>query len=150
MKPKIGQVWTPSERKVVEAEIGRLRQDSAIPIVMAPGYHTTDLFPCAPLRMEELNIDCHANLTKCCHLSGHGDGVGSGDVIGNLHEAGFTKLFQKLREENEQFRRKKTERLSSGDFQDEDFFHCWYCSIYYEKVGWLKKIEGHSWAKLIR
>ena len=100
--------------------------------------------------MEELNVDCHANLTKCCHLSGHGDGVGLNDVIGSLHELSFTEAVRKLREENERFRHRKTERQTAGELQDENFFPCWYCSVYYDKVGWLKKVKGHSWARLVR
>jgi MoaA/NifB/PqqE/SkfB family radical SAM enzyme len=53
----------PWERKVVEAEVWRLQKEYPVPIVMAPGYYTTSLFPCTPLQMQEVNIDCHGNLT---------------------------------------------------------------------------------------
>jgi MoaA/NifB/PqqE/SkfB family radical SAM enzyme len=140
---------SPWERKVVEAEIGELRRQYPIPIAMAPGYYTTELFPCAPLRLQEFNIDCHGHLTKCCHLSGHGSGVGQGDVIGNLNDMGFTEAYRQLVQENEQFRRAKREHLTDGTFQDSDFFPCWYCSLYYRKVDWLQALDGHPWSKLM-
>jgi peptide-methionine (R)-S-oxide reductase len=71
---------SPEERKIAEAEIHVAGLEGKIPLGMAPGYHTPDLFPCAPLRNEEINVDCFGNLTLCCHLSGHGAGAGSGDV----------------------------------------------------------------------
>ncbi len=136
---------SPDERKDVEVEIDALRRQHSFPIVMAPGYHTSDLFPCSPLQMEEVNVDCHGNLTKCCHLSGHGNGAGQADVIGNLQHTSFTAAFRRLVKENEQFRRTKEERFAAGHFQDPDFFPCWYCSLYYDKVQWLGDISDHSW-----
>ena len=140
---------SPWDRKVVEAEIWNLRKQSAIPIAMAPGFHTTDLFPCAPLHLQELNVDCHGNLTKCCHLSGHGDGARQEDVIGNLSSIGFTEAYHQLVRENEQFHAAKIAHLANGTFKDSDFFPCWYCSLYYQKVDWLKKYEDHAWVSFI-
>ncbi|MCB0064360.1 MAG: radical SAM protein, partial [Caldilineaceae bacterium] len=123
----MGADLSPWERKLVEAEIHELRRQFPYPIAMAPGYHTTDLYPCAALHLQEVNIDCHGNLTTCCHLSGHGDGVGTADMIGNLQQMGFTAAYEKLVAENQRFRRAKQERFATGNFQDADFFTCWYC-----------------------
>ena len=141
---------SPWERKLVEAEIVELNGRFPIPIGMAPGYHTTSLFPCAPLQMQEINIDCKGNVTKCCHLSSHGGGVGQGDVAGNLNDMSFTEAYLKLVEENEQFHQLKIGHLRSGNFKDSDFFPCWYCEVYYRKVDWLKKFKGHPWSELIQ
>lgn len=138
---------SPWERQQVEAEIWRLKKQASLPVAMAPGYHTTDLFPCAPLNLQELNIDCHGNLTKCCHLSGHGAGVGQGDVIGNLNQLSFGEAYQLLVQENEQFRQEKLKQLFNNGLQDSDFFPCWYCSVKYQKVDWLKAIPDHPWAR---
>jgi MoaA/NifB/PqqE/SkfB family radical SAM enzyme len=141
---------SPWDRKRVEAQIQELRDRLPIAIGMAPGVHTTDLFPCAPLQMQELNVDCRGNLTKCCHLSGHGGHVGQGDIIGSLKDEGFSALLQRLRSENEVFRRTKMAHLSSGEFADSDFFPCWYCSLHYKKVDWLASVPGSLWARLVR
>ena len=140
---------SPWERKQVEAEIWHLRNQHPIRIAMGPGYHTTNLFPCTALNLQEINIDCQGNLTKCCHLSGHGDGVGQADIMGNLGHTAFSEAYQRLRQENEQFHQTKLERLANNMFQDADFFPCWYCSLYYKKVNWLKAVEDHAWADLI-
>ena len=140
---------SPWDRKLIEAEIRNLRRKYPLPIAMGPGYHTTDLFPCAPLQMQEMNVDCHGNLTKCCHLSGHGDEVGQGDVIGYLGELSFGEATRLLTQENEGFHREKTSHLSNGSFRDSDFFSCWYCSLHYRKVAWLREIHDHPWAGFI-
>ena len=133
---------SPFERKIAEAEINNMKSKFPIPIAMAPGFHTTSLFPCAPLQLKEINIDCKANVTKCCHLSGHGDGVGQDDIAGNLNDMSFTDAYAEIVRENEEFHRRKMEHLRGGKFKDSDFFACWYCSLYYKKVDWLKKLQG--------
>lgn len=140
---------TPWERKLVEAEIHELRRQWPFPIVMAPGYHTTDLFPCAALHLQEVNIDCEGNMSTCCHLSGHGNDAAAADVIGNLQTMSFTDAYHRLLAENERFRRAKRTRLAGGAWQDTDFFTCWYCFNEYKKVKWLQKQPTHSWAPLI-
>lgn len=145
-----GYDLSPWDRKVAEAGIWNLKKKYPIPIEMAAGHYTTNLFPCASLHMLELNIDCYGNLTKCCHLSGHGDGLGRRDIISDLGDVSFSDAYQQLLHENEQFQREKMRRLSAGVFQDSDFFPCWYCSLYYKKVDWLRNVEGHPWGELIR
>jgi hypothetical protein len=116
-----------------------------MPIAIGPGYHTTILFPCAPLQMQELNIDCRGNMTKCCHLSGHGLGAGQADVIGNLADMTFMEAYGQLASENEHFRVAKQNRHTVGEWQDTDYFPCWYCSIHYGKVDWLRNDANHTW-----
>jgi MoaA/NifB/PqqE/SkfB family radical SAM enzyme len=141
---------SPAERKEVEAEVRSLVAECPVPIVMAPGYFTTSLFPCTPLQMQEVNIDCRGNMTKCCQLSGHGEGVGQADIIGNLRDMSFARAYQQMVKENEQFREQKMRHLASGSFKETDFFPCWYCSLYYKKVDWLKQFSNHAWSGLIR
>ena len=137
---------SPGERRKIEAAIWRLQKNYPIPIVMAPGYYTTDLFPCAPLRMEEFNIDWRGNVTKCCHLSGHGGGVGNEDVVGNLGEMDFSELYERLVEENKGFHRNKIERESANGFRETDYFPCWYCENYFRKVDWFKRFPQNPWS----
>ena len=141
---------SPEDRKAVDAEIWLLRSRHTFPIEVAPGYYTTDLFPCAPLQLQELNIDCQGKLGKCCHLSGHGPGVGSGDVVGDLASMSFAEAHRRLVEENAEFHAQKIRRLAGGELRDSDYFPCWYCSVHFEKVSWLKEIKDHAWSDLIR
>jgi hypothetical protein len=133
---------------VIEAEIWNMRDHSPIQIALAPGYHTTDMYPCAPLNLQEININCKGILTKCCHLSAHTKNDDHRDEIGNLNKISLRAAYHLLVEENKQFVVDKTAHLHKGNIQDSDFFHCWYCSLYYKKVDWLKEVEGHPWAKL--
>ncbi len=135
----------PWERKLVESEIADISRALPMKVYMAPGQHGTDLAPCAPLNLQEMNIDCHGNFTKCCHLSGHGDGVGDGDVMGSLVDLSFAECYGRLLEDNQRIMDHKRERIRRGEFKDADFFPCWYCSLYYRKVGWLRRIPKHSW-----
>ncbi len=64
-------------------------------------------------------------------------------------DVSFTEAYDRLVEENERFHEVKIKHLRSGKFQDSDFFPCWYCSVYYKKVGWLKSFRGHPWSELI-
>lgn len=137
---------TPQERKAVEQEIRALNEQSPIPIAMAPGYYTTDLFPCAPLQGKEVNIDYQGNFTKCCHLSSHGEGVGQKDMMGNLSRISFGQAYQRLLCENQQFQKSKKHHFAGKTVQDEDFFPCWFCSLQYEKVGWLATTRTSPWS----
>ncbi len=136
---------SPAERKTVEAEIANLQQTSALRMEMAPGNHTTSLFPCAPLHLMEINIDHQGRFTKCCHLSSHGDHVGQDDVAGDLREVSFAEAFAKLERDNDAMHAFKLAHLRSGTFEDTDYLPCWYCSNYFRKVDWLSQTDAHSW-----
>ena len=141
---------SPDQRKLVEQRIHELSRSAPIPVGIAPGYHTSDPFPCGPLRMQEINVDCRGNLTKCCHLSSQGSHAGNRDIVANLRELSFPEACRRLRDDNAAYRTSKEERISRGDLQDAELFPCWYCSLYYEKLDWLKDVPNHSWARLIR
>jgi MoaA/NifB/PqqE/SkfB family radical SAM enzyme len=134
------------ERREVNMVIGKLQKNSQLPIGLAPGYYTTDLFPCDPLQMEEFNIDWRGNLTVCCHLSGYGDGLGDKDVIENLNQTGFSEAFKCFVKSIRNFHHEKIEHHSSGKFKESDYLPCWYCLNYYNKLGWLKKFTENPWS----
>jgi len=140
---------SPTERRKVEATVWQLQKTFPIPIVMAPGHYTTNLFPCTPLQMQEFNIDWQGNVTTCCHLSGHGDGAKGEDVIGNLGKMSFSEAYERLIESNRKFHQKKVERHSNGNFKDSDYFPCWYCSNYFKKVDWLKEFPQNPWSNRV-
>ncbi len=140
---------SPDEQSETEAIILQLQKSFNIPIVMAPGHYTTNLFPCAPLQMQEINIDWQGNVTMCCHLSGHGNGTGNRDVIGNLDEMSFPEAYGLFVNLNKEFRKEKIERHSNSkrEFKDSDYFPCWYCVNYFKKVDWLKEYDKNPWSR---
>lgn len=130
-----GLALSSEERRSVDETVWQLQRTAAVSVAMAPGYFTAELFPCAPLQMQELNIDWRGNVTKCCHLSGYGNGVGGDDIVGNLTEIGFAEALARLAEANEEFRRDKLARQASGELHEADYFPCLYCTQYFKKMG---------------
>ena len=141
---------SPDQRKQVEQQVRKLAESFAIPVVMAPGYHTSRPFPCGPLQGKELNVDCRGNLTKCCHLSSQGEHVGERDIIANLHDVEFHEAYRRWSDENAALRIAKQELFSSGEMQDVERFPCWFCSLYYDKVDWLHETPNHGWTQFVR
>ena len=124
-----------AQLKDIQAEIIRLQKNYKIPVILAPGFYNRDLFPCAPLQETEFNIDWQGNVTLCCHLSGCGNGFYNRDVIGNLNALGFQEATRRLKHLIDQLNKDKMEHHKSGYFKDTDYFPCWYCLNYFEKVG---------------
>ncbi len=137
-----------TERQQVEWKIWQLQAEyvARLPIAMAPGFSTEQLFPCAPLNMMEVNIDSQGNITKCCHLSSHGPIASQDDIVGNLETLSFTEGFLKLVAGNERLKRIKQAHFASGANED-DKSPCWYCSKYFKKVDWLKEFPENPWTR---
>jgi hypothetical protein len=113
-----------------------------------PGYFSeSPFFPCAPLELEEYNLDYRGNLTLCCQLSGYAGGTPGTDVVGNLHEMSLAEACGRFRQSVAQYLAAKRERLHRGEFSDVDHFPCWYCVKYLDKVPGLKRFPHHSWAR---
>src|SRR5262245_17002553 len=107
----------PSERRDVEAEIWRLQSQAEVPVVMAPGYFSAaPFFPCAPLTLEEVNLDYQGNLTLCCQVSGHSGSNGGTDVMGNLHEISLAEAMARFRQRVATYLADKQARLDRGAF----------------------------------
>ena len=140
---------SPIERRQTEDIICQLRKTFSIPIVMASGYYTTELFPCASLKMEEMNIDWRGNVTMCCNLSGHGEDVGNDDIIGNLNEMCFSEAYERLVKVNGKFQKDKRALQDKGKMKDSDYFPCWYCLNYFRKVDCLKHYPENPWSSLV-
>lgn len=134
-----GLLLAPAERNRVDAGIRLLQSTHSLPVALAPGFHTEELFPCDPLEMREINVDCHGYVSKCCHLSGHGaaDAGKPSDRAGRLGETGFAELVGRLREANHVFRGEKQRRHDEGRLAGDDYFPCLYCAVEHGKLGWL-------------
>ena len=138
---------TPQERLEVEAEIWRLKEPAPILVTMAAGYFSeSPLFFCAPLELEELNLDYNGNVTLCCHLSGYPGSSRGADYIGNLREISLAEAMERSQRLVDAYLAEKRERVGRGEFSRLDHFPCWYCLKYFAKVSWLKNFPDHSWA----
>jgi hypothetical protein len=130
-----GLYLTHAERNDADQRVHELAAMSTLPVALAPGSRTTELFPCEPLNDNEVNVDWRGRLTRCCHLSGQTHAREGEEVIGSLLETGLPELMARLREANEAFRREKRVRLEDGRLKDEDFFPCDYCLKRFDKVA---------------
>lgn len=140
-----------AERQSLEADIWALQAEFAatLPIAMAPGFTTEQRLPCAPLNMQEVNIDSQGNITKCCHLSSHGPIASQEDIVGNLEAMSFTQGFLKLVAGNERLKRIKKAHFEAGANED-DKSPCWYCAKYFKKVDWLKEFPENTWVDYLQ
>jgi MoaA/NifB/PqqE/SkfB family radical SAM enzyme len=138
----------PHARRQVEAEIWALRQQAAVPVGMAPGYFSASpFFPCAPLELEEYNLDYRGNLTLCCQVSGYAGGTPGTDVIGNLHEMSLAETVARFHQRVATYLADKRDRVRRGTFGELDYFPCWYCAKYLDKVPELHHFPTHPWAQ---
>lgn len=120
------------EKQAVEMRIQSLQKIASIPVAIAPGYHTAELFPCAPLQQQEINVDWQGNVTLCCHLSGYK--TGQGDIAGNLQEISFNDAIERLDVIHGHYCQEKEQRHAAGALQNQDYFPCLYCCQYFNKL----------------
>ena len=139
---------TSHERREVEDEIWRLQKNAPVTVGMAPGYYSAaPFFPCAPLELEEYNLDYRGNLTLCCQLSGiAGENAGT-EVMGNLHDLSLAEAIARFRQRVAVYLADKQERVRQGAFSPLEHFPCWYCVKYLQKVSWLTAMPQHPWAE---
>lgn len=138
---------SPQERLAVEAEISRLKESAPILVTMAPGYFSqSPLFPCAPLELQELNVDYRGNVTLCCHLSGYSGGESKADFMGNLSEVSLAEAVDCSRRMIAAYLTEKRAKVARREFGQLDHFPCWYCVKYLDKASWLKNFPNHAWA----
>ena len=138
---------SPRERRAVEADIWRLQPGAPVVVGMAPGYFSqSPFFPCAPLELQEFNVDYRGNLTLCCQLSGYAPDRAHTDVIANLHEVSLADACARFRERVATYLAEKRRRVARGELSALDHFPCWYCVKYLDKVRDLDRIPAHPWA----
>ncbi|MGZ9256634.1 MAG: radical SAM protein [Candidatus Binatia bacterium] len=138
---------SPKERLEVEDEIWRLQGAAPILVAMAPGYFSeSPFFPCAPLKLQELNLDCRGNVTLCCQLSGYSGADNKTDFMGNLSEVSLAEAVERSRRMVAVYLADKQAKLAGGRFAQLDHFPCWYCLKHLGKTSWLKNFPHHPWA----
>jgi len=137
---------SPQERKDVEVEIRALQSTANVTVGMAPGYyHESPFFPCAPLELEEYNLDYRGNLTLCCQLSGLSGPNSGDDILGSLNETSLSEALSGVQQRVRIYLEEKRRYVAQGGFTDLDHFPCFYCVKYLGKVEWLKNNSRHSW-----
>ena len=103
-------------------------------------------FQCRFLTGRVLNIDYLGRLTFCCQLSGYDGGRPDTDVVGSLRDESFFALHRKLVGLLGRFHADLVDHIASlpeGDGMN--YFPCWYCSKYFDKVPWLADHKENPW-----
>ncbi len=93
-----GLILPLGEWRAVERDVARVMAGFRHDISMAVGFHTDYyLQRCAPLTLDDLNIDYRGRLTLCCQLSNYRDGDKDGeDVVGDLKKESLAEALGKL------------------------------------------------------
>jgi MoaA/NifB/PqqE/SkfB family radical SAM enzyme len=139
---------SPRERLEVEEEIRGYKETAPILVAMAPGYFSeSPFFPCAPLELQELNLDYRGNVTLCCHLSGYSADGSHAEFMGNLREVNLVEAVDRSRKMVATYLAEKQAKITRGEFGQLDHFPCWYCLKYHGKTSWLKNFPNHPWAE---
>ncbi len=130
-----GLYLSRAERDAADAVVREAAGEAAIPVGLAPGSRSTALYPCEPLRGNEINIDWRGNVSRCCHLSGQTHVADGDEVIGNVMDRPFPELVGRLEGAVEAFRQAKAEHFRSGRVTDGDYYPCDYCLKAFHKVA---------------
>ncbi|MBP6821144.1 MAG: hypothetical protein KA368_06350, partial [Acidobacteria bacterium] len=87
-----------NEWRAVERDVARVMSGFRHEITMAVGFYTDYFLPrCAPLMMDDLNIDYKGRLTLCCQLSNYRDAQDDGeDVVGDLKKVSLSDALGNL------------------------------------------------------
>ncbi|MGD8237403.1 MAG: radical SAM protein [Armatimonadota bacterium] len=129
--------WAPGaeERLEYESVVRRVAQLVATPVHLSVGHSTRNpLYPCRPLALREVNIDCHGALTFCCQLSNRAGNNGPAtDVICCLSGSSLVEACAKLagRIADVQAARLAYARERAPD--DGLYFPCEWCLRYFGK-----------------
>jgi MoaA/NifB/PqqE/SkfB family radical SAM enzyme len=133
--------------RAVERDVARVMKGFRHDITMAVGFHTDYYLPrCAPLTLDDLNIDYRGRLTLCCQLSNYRDGDKDGeDVVGDLKQESLPQALSKLMR---LINKVHQERLvMAGDPQQKEKLHypCLVCVERFKKTSeapMLVQMEG--------
>jgi len=87
-----------AEWRAVERDVARVMNEFRHHISMAVGFYTDYYLPrCAPLTLDDLNVDYKGRLTLCCQLSNYRDAEGDGeDVVGDLKKISLPQALGRL------------------------------------------------------
>lgn len=124
-----------TERRAIETRIREIAETAPLAVGIAPGHYSAEpFFPCAPLELNEFNVDYRGNATLCCHLSGHAGPRPDADKMGNLAEVSLREALGEFRRRVTRYLEDKRAVVENGDFHELDHFPCWYCAKYLGKT----------------
>ena len=126
-----------SEWRAVERDVARVMSEFRHQIAMAVGFYSDYYLPrCAPLTLDDLNIDYRGRLTLCCQLSNYRDGNDAGeDVVGDLKKESLSATISKLLDLVNRVHRERLESAKDGTRVEEQHYPCLACIGRFKKTS---------------
>jgi MoaA/NifB/PqqE/SkfB family radical SAM enzyme len=126
-----------SEWRAVERDVARVITEFRHEISMAAGFYSDYYLPrCAPLRLDDLNVDYRGRLTLCCQLSNYRDDRQDGeDVLGDLKEESLAKGLKRMMELVTRVHQERLELAKNGDCEEQFHYPCLACIGRFRKTG---------------
>jgi MoaA/NifB/PqqE/SkfB family radical SAM enzyme len=126
-----------SEWRRVERDVARLIPEFRHQIFMAAGFYTDYYLPrCAPLSLDDLNVDYRGRLTLCCQLSNYRDGDKDGeDVVGDLKRQSLRDALQSLMGLVNQVQRERLAMAADPAQKDKLHYPCLVCIERFKKTS---------------
>lgn len=126
-----------SEWRAVERDVARVIHGFRHEIQMAVGFYTEYYLPrCAPLSLDDLNIDYRGRLTLCCQLSNYRDLKGDGeDVIGDLRQESLSQSLAKLMDLTSRVHKERLTMASDPQQADKLHYPCLVCIERFRKTS---------------
>jgi len=126
-----------TEWRAVERDVARVMTEFRHDISMAVGFYTDYYLPrCAPLMLEDLNIDYRGRLTLCCQLSNYRDGDEDGeDVVGDLKRESLADALGKLMDLINRVHRERLAMANDPQQKDKLHYPCLVCLDRFKKTS---------------
>ncbi len=142
-------VLSPQQYREAEQRVERLKSVMKIEINFSLGHHEPLMFfQCRALTMYSPNVDYKGRLTFCCQLSGYTDAPEQElDTVADLNTVNLYDAHKMWADMIHKFNIDKIEFIKSGGATDLDYFPCFYCSKYFNKIDWIQKYKDDPWAK---
>jgi MoaA/NifB/PqqE/SkfB family radical SAM enzyme len=118
-----------SEWRSIERDVARLRGEFRHEIEMAVGFYTEYYLPrCAPLALDDLNIDYKGRLTLCCQISNYRDGAEDGeDVVADLQQQSLPTALSRVMKLINQVHSERLEMAADPARREQLHYPCLVC-----------------------
>ncbi len=126
-----------SEWRAVERDVARVITEFRHEISMAVGFYSDYYLPrCAPLTLDDLNVDYRGRLTLCCQLSNYRDGADNGDdVVGDLKKESLASALSRLMDLVTRVHHERLELAKNGDGEEKLHYPCLVCIDRFRKTS---------------
>jgi MoaA/NifB/PqqE/SkfB family radical SAM enzyme len=126
-----------SEWRAVERDVARVITEFRHEISMAVGFYSDYYLPrCAPLKLDDLNVDYRGRLTLCCQLSNYRDDTRDGeDVLVDLKKESLAAGLKRMMELALRVNLERLELAKDGQADEQFHYPCLACIGRFRKTS---------------